>query len=71
VSTLTQVATVGVAGWALIYARGGHVREARESRERATQPRALALLQAGIINTESVLGLDDLPMEYRDDRRRA
>jgi hypothetical protein len=41
VAALAQVATVGVAGWALIYARG-QVREARETRERAAQPNVVA-----------------------------
>lgn len=37
VAAVSQAATVGVAGWALIYARG-QVREARETRERVAQP---------------------------------
>jgi hypothetical protein len=36
-AALAQVGTVGVAGWALIYARG-QVQEARETRERVAQP---------------------------------
>ena len=37
VAAIAQAATVVVAGWALIYARG-QVREARETRERVAQP---------------------------------
>lgn len=36
-SAWAQVATVGVAGWAALYARG-QVKEARETRERVAQP---------------------------------
>lgn len=39
-----QVATVGVAGWAALYARG-QVREARETRERVAQPEVVVFIE--------------------------
>ncbi|WP_166906166.1 hypothetical protein [Mycobacterium sp. DL440] len=43
-ATLAQVGTVGVAGWALIYARG-QVKEARETRERVAQPEVVVFIE--------------------------
>ncbi|WP_373202717.1 hypothetical protein [Mycobacterium marinum] len=43
VAALAQVATVAIAGWALVYARG-QVREARETRERVTQPNVVVYI---------------------------
>lgn len=43
-SAWAQIATVGVAGWALIYARG-QVKEARETRERVAQPDVVVYIE--------------------------
>lgn len=43
-AALAQVGTVGVAGWALIYARG-QVKEARETRERVAQPDVVVFIE--------------------------
>lgn len=42
-SAWAQVVTVGVAGWAALYARG-QVREARETRERVAQPEVVVFV---------------------------
>lgn len=43
-AAVAQVGTVGVAGWALIYARG-QVKEARETRERVAQPEVVVFIE--------------------------
>lgn len=43
-AAVAQVGTVGVAGWALIYARG-QVKEARETRERVAQPDVVVFIE--------------------------
>lgn len=43
VAAISQAATVAVAGWALIYARG-QVKEARETRERVAQPEVVVFI---------------------------
>jgi hypothetical protein len=43
VAAISQAATVGVAGWALIYARG-QVKEARDTRERVAQPEVVVFV---------------------------
>ncbi len=44
VAALAQVATVGVATWAALYARG-QVKEARETRERVAQPEVVVFIE--------------------------